>query len=69
MRLQPVDSLSLTRPSMVEYFLLAIRLVHGVTAILPGLLLLFYLRDQHPEATKSYFAVLIFFGVVSVLFF
>ena len=69
MRLQPVDSLSLTRPSMVEYFLFAIRVVHGLTAILPGLLLLFYLREQHPETTKSYFAVLIFFGVVSVLFF
>ena len=23
--------------------------MHGLTAILPGLLLLFYLRDQHPE--------------------
>ena len=69
MRLQPVDSLLLTRPSMVEYFLFGIRLVHGLTAILPGLLLLFYLRDQHPETTKSYLAVLIFFGVLSVLFF
>lgn len=69
MRLQPVDSLSITRPSMVEYFLLGIRLVHGLTAILPGLLLLFYLRDQHPETTKSYLAVLIFFGVLSVFFF
>lgn len=69
MRLQPVDSLSLTRPSMVEYFLLAIRLVHGVTAILPGLLLLFYLRDQHPGSHQKLFRRADFFGVVSVLFF
>ncbi|KPA88954.1 MULTISPECIES: undecaprenyl-phosphate glucose phosphotransferase [Pseudomonas] len=69
MRLQPVDSLFLTRPSMVEYFLFGIRLVHGLTAILPGLLLLVYLRKQTPDITESYLAILLFFGVISVLIF
>ncbi|KIH85883.1 undecaprenyl-phosphate glucose phosphotransferase [Pseudomonas batumici] len=69
MRPQPVDSLLLTRPSMVEYFLFGIRLVHGLTAMLPGLMLLIYLREQDPDAIKSYFALLLFFGFISVLIF
>ncbi|MEF9673767.1 undecaprenyl-phosphate glucose phosphotransferase, partial [Pseudomonas sp. PCH446] len=69
MRLQPVDSLFLTRPSMVEYFLFGIRLVHGLTAMLPGLLLLVYLREQDPVVVKSYLTLLLFFGFISVLIF
>lgn len=69
MRLQPVDSLLLTRPSMVEYFLFGVRIVHGVTAILPGLLVLMLLPNQNPEELKNYLAVLAFFGIISVLIF
>ncbi|MDE1167645.1 MAG: undecaprenyl-phosphate glucose phosphotransferase [Pseudomonas sp.] len=69
MRLQPVDSLLLTRPSMVEYFLFVIRLVHGLTAILPGLLILSIGQITEPTLLKNYLAVLIFFGFISVLIF
>ncbi|MPQ66302.1 MULTISPECIES: undecaprenyl-phosphate glucose phosphotransferase [Pseudomonas] len=69
MRLQPVDSLLLTRPSMVEYFLFGIRLIHGVTAMLPGLMLLVYLGEQDPTVIKSYLTLLLFFGFISVLIF
>ena len=69
MRLQPVDSLLLTRSSLVEYFLFGIRLVHGVTCILPGLLILAFWQTDHPIALKSYLAVLMFFGFISVLIF
>ncbi|WP_277963345.1 undecaprenyl-phosphate glucose phosphotransferase [Pseudomonas sp. RIT-To-2] len=69
MRLQPVDSLLMTRPSMVEYFLFAIRLVHGLTAIAPGLLLLALDQNNETAATKNYIAMLCFFGFLSVLIF
>lgn len=69
MRLQPVDSLLLTRPSMVEYFLLGIRLVHGVTAILPGLLLMMLAPDPNHAQIKNDLTVLLFFGVISVMIF
>lgn len=68
MRLQPVDSLLLTRPSMVEYFLFGIRVAHGMTAILPGLLLLLLANDL-PNTLKSDLTILAFFGVISVLIF
>ncbi|AAY93464.1 undecaprenyl-phosphate glucose phosphotransferase [Pseudomonas protegens] len=68
MRLQPVDSLLLTRPSMVEYFLFGIRVVHGLTAILPGLLLIL-LSNNSQEALKSDLTLLVFFALISVLIF
>ncbi|MEN5089804.1 undecaprenyl-phosphate glucose phosphotransferase [Pseudomonas protegens] len=68
MRLQPVDSLLLTRPSMVEYFLFGIRVVHGATAIIPGLLLLL-LSNTDLTVLKSDLTILLFFGVISVLIF
>ncbi|WP_455925132.1 undecaprenyl-phosphate glucose phosphotransferase [Pseudomonas putida] len=69
MRLQPVDSLLLTRPSMVEYFLFAIRLVHGLTAIAPGLLILWLDASIDTDAVRNDLAVLCFFGFLSVLIF
>jgi len=54
---------------MVEYFLFGVRIVHGVTAILPGLLVLMLLPNQNPEELKNYLAVLAFFGIISVLIF
>ncbi len=69
MRLQPVDSLLMTRPSMVEYFLFAIRLVHGLTAIAPGLLILWLDASIESGAVRNDLAVLCFFGFLSVLIF
>ncbi|MGY4493528.1 undecaprenyl-phosphate glucose phosphotransferase [Pseudomonas sp. TE3610] len=69
MRLQPVDSLLMTRPSMVEYFLFAIRLVHGLTAIAPGLLILWLDASIDTGAVRNDLAVLCFFGFLSVLIF
>lgn len=40
MRLQPVDSLLQTKTSLIVYFLFGIRLMHGLTCILPGVLVL-----------------------------
>ncbi|MDB6142201.1 MAG: capsular polysaccharide biosynthesis protein [Pseudomonas sp.] len=69
MRLRPVNSLLLTRTSLVEYFLFGIRVVHGMTCILPGLAILALWQDDYPAAVKGYLAVLLFFGFISVLIF
>jgi Undecaprenyl-phosphate glucose phosphotransferase len=67
MRLQPVDSLLLTRPGFVEYCRAGIRLLHALTASLPGLLIPLYLH--HGQLGNDYLAVLMFFGLLSVLMF
>ena len=68
MRSQPVNSLLLTHTSLVEYFLFGVRLVHSVTCILPGLLILAFWQDDS-GALKDYLAVLMFFGFISILIF
>ncbi|WNW09614.1 undecaprenyl-phosphate glucose phosphotransferase [Pseudomonas sp. DTU_2021_1001937_2_SI_NGA_ILE_001] len=70
MRLQPVDSLSLTRTSLVEYFLLGIRLAHGLACILPGLLwLAFEPMTGNDAVDKSQVGILLVYGGLSVLIF
>ncbi|MCD5992790.1 undecaprenyl-phosphate glucose phosphotransferase [Pseudomonas sp. CDFA 602] len=69
MRLQPVDSLSLTRTSLVEYFLFGIRLTHGVACILPGLLIVAFMQDNVGQQPQSYLPTQLFFGIVCVLLF
>ncbi|MDY7559698.1 undecaprenyl-phosphate glucose phosphotransferase [Pseudomonas sp. CCC3.2] len=69
MRLRPVNSLLLTRTSLVEYFLFGVRVMHGITCILPGLLILAFWQNDYPVELKSYLAVLLFFGFISVLIF
>ncbi|NAS63752.1 undecaprenyl-phosphate glucose phosphotransferase, partial [Pseudomonas syringae pv. actinidiae] len=69
MRLQPVGSLSLTRTSLVEYFLFGIRLAHGVACILPGLAILLLIKDNSLQTPQSYLTMLLFFGCVGVLVF
>ncbi|SHM92139.1 Undecaprenyl-phosphate glucose phosphotransferase [Pseudomonas asturiensis] len=69
MRLQPVDSLSLTRTSLVEYFLLGIRLAHAFACILPGLLIVTFMQQGIQQEVQSHLAMQVFFGVVVVLIF
>jgi len=58
----------LARPGFVQYFLAGMRLVHGCTAALPGFLLLLWLSEER-VVTQGYSAVLVFFGVLTVLMF
>lgn len=37
-----VDSLFLTRTGFVEFFVVFVKLIHGLTAVLPAMILLFY---------------------------
>ncbi|MEE5081661.1 undecaprenyl-phosphate glucose phosphotransferase [Pseudomonas alliivorans] len=69
MRLQPVDSLSLTRTSLVEYFLFGIRIAHALACMLPGLLLGAFMQDGVMEKPQNFLAMQVFFGIVVVLIF
>jgi Undecaprenyl-phosphate glucose phosphotransferase len=68
MRQLTVGNSLLARPGFVEYFLAVMRLVHGFTAVLPGLLLLFWLSSES-GLTQSYATVLLFFGGLTVVMF
>jgi Undecaprenyl-phosphate glucose phosphotransferase len=69
MRLQPVDSLLLTRTSLIEYFLFGVRLVHGVTAVLPGVLILTLWKNEALSNAQGYLGMLGLFGAGCVLIF
>lgn len=68
MRRQSGGASLLARPGFIEYFLTAMRLVHGLTAAVPGFLLLLWLSDE-PLLTQSYSTVLLFFSVLTVMMF
>jgi Undecaprenyl-phosphate glucose phosphotransferase len=68
MRQQLIDSLLLAKPGFIESFLACVRIVHGVTAILPGVLLA-YLTREAAGLGQDYVALLLFFGVLTVLMF
>lgn len=69
MRLQRVDdSLPPARPAQVEHLLTGLRIVHGLTALLPGLLVGRLLGDQ-TEFDEQQAALLLLFGLLTVLLF
>ena len=65
MRVQSVGTLEYAHPSFIDYFLASIRLIHGLTAVLPGILLLLFL----PITGNTFSTFLMFFGVISVVIF
>lgn len=69
MRLQSVGTLEYARPSFVGYFLASVRLTHGLTAVLPGVLLLLFLPGGMPAGGGTFSTFLMFFGVISVVIF
>ncbi|GAB7529799.1 undecaprenyl-phosphate glucose phosphotransferase [Pseudomonas sp. 3A(2025)] len=69
MRLQPVDSLSLTRTSLVEYFLFGIRLAHGLSCVVPGLVILALEPVVQTGQAKGQLGMLLIFGLICVLVF
>jgi Undecaprenyl-phosphate glucose phosphotransferase len=68
MRQSSGGSLLLARPGFIEYFLAGCRLVHGLSAALPGGLLLLWLSEDL-ALTQSYATVLPFFSVLTVMMF
>lgn len=56
-------------PSFVDYFLASVRLIHGITAVLPGVLLMAFLPLDMPNAGAPFSAFLVFFGILSIVIF
>ena len=69
MCLQSVGTLEYAPPSFVDYFLASVRLIHGLTAVLPGVLLLLFLPLELPVGGGTFSTFLMFFGVISVVIF
>lgn len=69
MRLQSVGTLEYAHPSFVDYFLASVRLIHGLTAVLPGLLLMLALPLDLPAGGGTFSTFLMFFAVISVVIF
>ncbi|HHM5554123.1 TPA: exopolysaccharide biosynthesis polyprenyl glycosylphosphotransferase [Pseudomonas aeruginosa] len=69
MHSKSVDSLSLTRAGFIEYFLVATKLVHALTAIAPALFLLYYPGLVPVELRSNMLGLLLFFGALTVIMF
>lgn len=69
MHSKSVESLSLTRAGFIEYFLVATKLVHALTAIAPALFLLYYPGLVPVELRSNMLGLLLFFGALTVIMF
>ena len=56
-----VDSLFLTRAGFVEFFVVFVKLIHGLSAILPPLVLVFFLDPMAPEMRTHFLGLLVFY--------
>ncbi|KAF1054823.1 MAG: UDP-glucose:undecaprenyl-phosphate glucose-1-phosphate transferase [Stenotrophomonas maltophilia] len=68
MRMQSTESLLLARPTLVEYFLVGVRLAHGLTAIMPALIMLALGLIPETE-TSNFLTITLFFGGLAVMMF
>lgn len=64
-----VDSLFLTRAGFVEFFVVFVKLIHGLSAILPPLVLVFVLDPLDPELRAHFLGLLVFFAVLTIILF
>ncbi len=64
-----VDSLFLTRTGFVEFFVVLVKLIHGLTAVLPAMILLFYPDPVAQEMRSHYLGLLLFFAILTIILF
>lgn len=64
-----VDSLFLTRTGFVEFFVVFVKLIHGLTAVLPAMILLFYPDPVDPQMRGHYLGLLLFFAILTIILF
>lgn len=64
-----VDSLFLTRAGFVEFFVVFVKLIHGLTAILPPLVLVLFLDPMDPELRPHFLGLLVFFAALTIILF
>ncbi|WP_068826367.1 undecaprenyl-phosphate glucose phosphotransferase [Pseudomonas sp. BMS12] len=69
MRPQSIESQLINKPGFIQYFVAFTRLLHGFTAVLPGLLLIWWLHDGAGEQGEYYTALMLFFALITVLLF
>ncbi|MCZ7080229.1 hypothetical protein, partial [Salmonella enterica] len=60
-----VDSLFLTRPGFVEFFVVFVKLIHGLTAVVPAIILLFYPEPVAEHMRNHYLGLLVFFALLT----
>ena len=64
-----VDSLFLTRAGFVEFFVVFVKLIHGMTAILPPLVLILFLDPIDPHLRPHFLGLLLFFALLVIILF
>ncbi|MGC6373370.1 undecaprenyl-phosphate glucose phosphotransferase [Pseudomonas sp. K2I15] len=64
-----VDSLFLTRAGFIEFFVVFVKLMHGFTAVLPALILLFYPEPMASELRAHFLGLLLFFAILTIILF
>lgn len=64
-----VDSLFLTRTGFVEFFVVFVKLLHGLTAISPAIILLFYPDPVAEHMRTHYLGLLAFFAILTIILF
>ena len=69
MRAQLIDRLTHRQPGFAQYLIAIFRILHGITAILPGITLISLLESHKASLATDYPAMLLFFALLSVLVF
>ncbi len=69
LRPQSIESQLINKPGFIQYFVAFTRLLHGFTAVLPGLLLIWWLHDGAGNQGEYYTALMMFFALITVLLF
>ncbi|KRP59639.1 undecaprenyl-phosphate glucose phosphotransferase [Pseudomonas orientalis] len=64
-----VVSLFLTRAGFVEFFVIFVKLIHGLTAILPPLVLAFFIDPMELEMRSRFLGLLLFFAFLTIILF
>ena len=64
-----VDSLFLTRAGFVEFFVVFVKFIHGLSAILPPLVLVLFIDPMEPELRPHFLGLLLFFAVLTIILF
>lgn len=69
LRPQSIESQLISKPGFIQYFVAFTRLLHGFTAVLPALLLIWWLNGGVGDQGKYYTSLLLFFALITVLLF
>jgi Undecaprenyl-phosphate glucose phosphotransferase len=69
LRPQSIENQPISKQGFVQYFVAFTRLLHGFTAVLPGMLLVWWLNGGAGALNEHYAALMLFFALITVLLF